>query len=114
MRHHFRAIAAQSTGDAVVRCTSVRETSAHTQPRLLPWMPVFDATGIPIGQVSEPAQADGYLLVEKGFFFTKLVYVPLDAITHCDVFGVHLSLRKDALNSREYTTPLAGAAAIAG
>lgn len=94
--------------------TSAREPNACNPLRPLPWMPVFDATGVPVGHVSEPAQAGGYLLLEKGFFFTKLVYVPFAAIIRCDAFGVHLCLRKDALNHMEYTAPLAGAAAAAG
>ena len=89
------------------------ETNAHARPRPLPWTPVLDAAGAPVGHVSEPASLNGYLLVEKGFFFTKLVYVPFAAITCSDAFGVHLCLRKDELSGAEYAAPIA-AAAIAG
>lgn len=92
----------------------VRETNMPAaRLRPLPWMPIFDIAGVPVGHVGEPAESGDYLLVEKGFFFTKLVYVPIAAIMHADALGVHLCLSKDELNGAEYATPIA-AAAIAG
>lgn len=76
-------------------------------------MPVLDVAGVPVGHVSDPAQDGSYLLVEKGFFFTRQVYVPFDTILRTDAFGVHLRLRKDELNAEAFARPVA-ASAIAG
>lgn len=81
--------------------------------RIVPWMPVLDASGTPVGHVSDPTYENGYLLVEKGFFFTKLVYVPLHAVTRTDAFGVHVGVQKEDLNDEVYAAPLASAA-VAG
>ena len=91
----------------------VHESEAQVFQRVVPWTPVLDASGNPVGHVSDPMQKNGYLLVEKGFFFTKLVYVPLHAVTRTDAFGVHLSVRKEDLNDEVYAAPFASAA-IAG
>lgn len=77
-------------------------------------MPVLDIKGNAVGHVSDPAEENDYLLVEKGFFFTRRVYVPLYAVVRTDAFGVHLSMRKEDLNDAVYTAPAPAPAAIAG
>lgn len=99
--------------DEVVLQRSVREPETHVRRQIHPWMPVLDVTGAPVGHVSDPVQEDGYLLVEKGFFFTRLVYVPLAAVARVDAFGIHLHLRKEDLDAPVFAGPVA-APAVAG
>lgn len=98
-----------------MRQSVVREPETIDRQRIVPWTPVLDAAGNAVGHVSDPAQEDGYLLVEKGFFFPRLVYVPLCAVARTDAFGIHLSVWKEELNGEIYAMPTASAtAAIAG
>ncbi len=90
-----------------------QEPETEAWQRIVPWMPVLDAAGNPVGHVSDPTHENGCLLVEKGFFFTKLIYVPLHAVARTDAFGIHLRVHKEDLNRAVYAAPLS-TAAIAG
>jgi hypothetical protein len=83
------------TGDAGIE--SRRPTRAG--------MPVLEASGARVGNVGNPTQQDGYLIVEEGWFFTKRAYIPISAMARPDVHGILLNLSKDELSDPRYTTP---------
>ena len=54
----------------------------------------------------------GYIMVQKGIFFHKDLYIPVNAVQSTDAEGnVYLSLHKDDLADERYHTPPAGGAA---
>jgi uncharacterized protein (TIGR02271 family) len=66
---------------------------------------VYDVTGEKVGSVLEYNGASAYLMVEKGWLFTKDFYVPLDLIERVDADGVYLAVSKADLNDSRYENP---------
>jgi uncharacterized protein (TIGR02271 family) len=63
---------------------------------------VFDANGDKIGTVIDHSDADQYIVVEKGSFFTKDIYIPTANITGQDAEGIHLNLAKGDFNDKKW------------
>jgi uncharacterized protein (TIGR02271 family) len=63
---------------------------------------VLDANGDDMGVVIDHSETERYLVVEKGTFFTKDLYIPYDNITTMDSQGVHLNLGKDDFNDKKW------------
>ena len=73
---------------------------------------VYDVTGEKIGTVREQNFDGAYLMVEKGWLFTKDFYVPLSLIGRTDAESVYLTISKADLNDPRYESPpVAGSAA---
>jgi uncharacterized protein (TIGR02271 family) len=76
---------------------------------------VYDTTGAKVGTLRAYNAQGGYLLVEKGWLFSKDLYIPLAAVQGTDAAGdVHLELRKDDLQGDRYAIPPAGGMTVAG
>jgi hypothetical protein len=63
---------------------------------------VYDADGEEVGYASEVST--GYLLVSKGYFFTKERYVPTSAIARIEHDRVYLNLTKADLSAERWDT----------
>ncbi len=67
---------------------------------------VYDTGGEKIGTIQAYDPEGGYLVVQKGTFFHKDLYIPTDAVQGTDADGsVHLSLHKDDLQDDRYANP---------
>ena len=66
---------------------------------------VYDAHGKWIGIVSPLNEPGSYLVVQKGRWFPKDLYLPLSSIAHADDEGLYLHLSKVDLTDRGYTLP---------
>jgi uncharacterized protein (TIGR02271 family) len=76
---------------------------------------VYDTTGAKVGTLRAYNPQGGYLLVEKGWLFSKDFYIPLAAVQGTDATGdVHLGLRKDDLQDDRYAIPPLGGPTVAG
>jgi uncharacterized protein (TIGR02271 family) len=77
---------------------------------------VYDTTGAKVGRLRAYNPQGGYLLVEKGWLFSKDLYIPLAAVQGTDAAGdVHLlGLRKDDLQDDHYATPPVGGTTAVG
>jgi hypothetical protein len=64
---------------------------------------VFGSDGEKIGDVAE-IQAD-YIVIEKGFIFTKDLFIPMSTIASQDADGIRLDLTKDEVEHRDWSTP---------
>jgi len=74
---------------------------------------VYDANGDKVGEVSDRGLQQHALIVEKGFFFPRELYVPLSAIRGRAADGIHLNLTKDAIGSHNWDVAAgAGAAGV--
>src|SRR5215213_11637007 len=75
------------------------------QVMLEPGMDVYGADGDKIGTINEVY--DNYIMAEKGFFFPKDYYIPLESIEGVDADNrVYLLVNKnDALNQGWDTVP---------
>ena len=78
-------------------------THQHLDPGTL----VYDAEGKWVGIVSLRNTPGSSLVVQKGRWLPKTVYVPVQAIDRVDDGGVSLRLRKDDLKNPCYAQPLA-------
>lgn len=67
--------------------------------------PVYDVNGDKVGEVSSIGQMRNALVVQKGFFFPKDLYIPLSAISGRKDDGVYLNLTKSDINSQEWDKP---------
>lgn len=67
--------------------------------------PVYDAHGDKIGEVTDRGLQRNALIVHKGIFFPKELYIPVSAIRGRDADGVYLSIAKDDIGSRNWDTP---------
>ncbi len=63
---------------------------------------VYDANGDKVGEVSDRGLQQNALIVEKGFFFPRELYIPLSAIRGRAADGIHLNLTKDAIGSHNW------------
>jgi hypothetical protein len=64
---------------------------------------VYGSDGEKVGDVAE-IQSD-YIVIEKGFIFTKDLYIPVATIASQDADGVRLSITKDEVENRDWSTP---------
>lgn len=78
-----------------------------TQQHLDPGTLVFDAEGKWVGIVSLHNTPGSALVVQKGRWFPKNLYLPVQAIDYVDDGGVSLRLSKDDLKNPRYVQPLA-------
>ena len=83
--------------------------------------PVYDVHGDKVGEVSSIGQMRSALVVQKGFFFPKDLFIPLSAISGRKADGVYLNLTKSDINSQEWDKPptdamtgMAGSTTMAG
>jgi uncharacterized protein (TIGR02271 family) len=66
---------------------------------------VYDVAGEKVGTVLEQSADGAYLMVEKGWLFTKDFYVPLSLVGQADADGVYLTISKADLNDSRYEYP---------
>lgn len=85
-----------------------------TQQHLDPGTLVFDAEGKWVGIVSLHNTPGPSLVVQKGRWFPKNLYLPAQAIDRVDDAGVFLWLRKDDLKNQSYArAPVEDGSALA-
>jgi hypothetical protein len=77
---------------------------------------VYDTTGAKVGTLRAYNPQGGYLLVKRGWLFSKDLYIPLAAVQGTDAAGdVHLlGLRKDDLQDDRYAIPPVMGTTVAG
>jgi uncharacterized protein (TIGR02271 family) len=76
---------------------------------------VYDTTGAKVGTLRAYNPQGGYLVVAKGWLFSKDLYIPLAAVQGTDAAGaVPLGLRKDDLQDDRYAIPSVGGPTVAG
>jgi uncharacterized protein (TIGR02271 family) len=63
---------------------------------------VYSSDGEKIGDVA--GVADNYFVIEKGFIFTKDIYVPMSAVSSADDDGINLSLTKDEVENQDWSS----------
>jgi uncharacterized protein (TIGR02271 family) len=61
---------------------------------------VYGSDGDKVGDVAEVGR--NYVLVQKGWLFTKDIYIPVSAISSADEDGVYLNIPKDQINSMDW------------
>ncbi|HZG66885.1 MAG TPA: DUF2382 domain-containing protein [Herpetosiphonaceae bacterium] len=61
---------------------------------------VYGSDGDKVGDVAEVGT--NYVLVQKGWLFTKDIYIPVSAISSADEDGVYLNIPKDQINSMDW------------
>lgn len=66
---------------------------------------VYDVNGVKVGSVGDRGLQRNALIVHKGIFFPKELYIPLSAVSGHDANGVYLNLPKDEINSHNWDTP---------
>lgn len=71
---------------------------------------VYDSNGDKVGEVSDRGLQQNALIVEKGFFFPRELYIPLSAIRGRAADGIHLNLTKDAIGSHNWDASAAAGA----
>lgn len=76
-----------------------------TQQHLDPGTLVFDAEGKWVGIVSLHNTPGSSLVVQKGRWFPKNLYLPVQDIDRVDDGGVSLRLSKDDLKNPRYAQP---------
>ena len=64
---------------------------------------VYDSAGDKLGSVVDMDSTAGYLIVQKGFFFPKDLYIPLSSVIQVDDDGVFVNLSKEQLQDDRYT-----------
>ena len=64
---------------------------------------VYGSDGEKIGDVAE-IQAD-YIVIEKGFIFTKDLFIPMTTIASQDADGIRLDMTKNEVEHRDWSTP---------
>jgi hypothetical protein len=67
--------------------------------------PVYDSDGDQVGHVSEPAVEGDHLVLRKGRFFPKHVYIPLSAVQSVDANAVYLNMTREELMHERYESP---------
>lgn len=72
--------------------------------RIMDGAPVYDMNGVKVGSVSDRGLQRNALIVHKGIFFPKDLYVPLSAVSSYDANGVYLNVAKDEINSHNWDT----------
>ena len=77
-----------------------------TDPNGLPvGADIFDNSGELVGGLDTVNIREGYLAMVKGIFFTKGIFLPMSAVDHTSLDGIHLTLGKDELGDRRFETP---------
>jgi hypothetical protein len=64
---------------------------------------VYGSDGQKVGDVAE-IQSD-YIVIEKGFIFTKDLFIPMATIASQDADGIRLDMTKDEVETRDWSTP---------
>jgi len=64
---------------------------------------VYGSDGQKIGDVAE-LQSD-YIVIEKGFIFTKDLFIPMTSIASQDADGLRLTITKDEVEHHDWSTP---------
>jgi hypothetical protein len=72
--------------------------------QIAPDQAVYDIDGIKLGTVVQYDTQTGWMMVEKGVFVPKDLYIPFSAVTNIDPREIYLSLSKDTLQ-RDYASP---------
>ena len=67
---------------------------------------VYGSDGEKIGDVA--GVSNNYFIIEKGFFFTTDIYVPMSAVSSLDEDGIRLSLTKDEIENGDYANEPTG------
>ncbi len=67
---------------------------------------VYGSDGEKIGDVA--GVSNTYFIIEKGFFFTTDIYVPMSAVSSLDEDGIRLSLTKDEIENGDYANEPTG------
>jgi uncharacterized protein (TIGR02271 family) len=67
---------------------------------------VYGSDGEKIGDVA--GVSNTYFIIEKGFFFTTDIYVPMSAVSSLDEDGIRLNLTKDEIENGDYANEPAG------
>jgi hypothetical protein len=73
--------------------------------QLPPGSDILDSSGELVGTLDASISEKGYLSVLKGVFFTKGIFLPMSAVDHVSVDGVHLNLRRDELQDSRFASP---------
>jgi uncharacterized protein (TIGR02271 family) len=79
----------------------MRDTYERTN--IQPGWDVYGSDDEHLGSVDEVR--DSYLIIQKGLFFPKDIYVPFSAVTRADENGVILDVTKSELESRDWSEP---------
>lgn len=82
--------------------------SMYNDPRrasITPGTDVYDTNGDKVGMVQQSNAEAGYLMVQKGIFFIRDLYIPTNAIERITTDGIRLNLSKDELKEDQYTAP---------
>jgi hypothetical protein len=66
---------------------------------------VYDADGKEVGRVYQYDPTTGWLVIEKGVFAPKDLFVPVTAVDYLDSKGVHLRVSKDVLTQAFVVQP---------
>jgi hypothetical protein len=77
-----------------------------TDPNGLPdGADIYDNSGKLIGGLDTANSRKGYLGMLKGIFFTKAIFLPMSAVDHTSLDGIHLILGTDELGNSRFETP---------
>ncbi len=79
--------------------------SGATGQQFIEGTPVYDARGNQIGQVGKHGSESGHLVLHKGLFFTRDMYIPLSAVKSADANAVHLNISREELTLDRYASP---------
>ncbi|MGE5334773.1 MAG: hypothetical protein ACM3N4_08755 [Nitrososphaerota archaeon] len=72
---------------------------------IMPGATVYDVNGDKVGTAQQYNPQADCLVVEKGMFFTKDIYIPASMIERSDANGIRVRLSKDELKDDRYTQP---------
>jgi hypothetical protein len=67
---------------------------------------VYDANGEKVGRVYQYVPGSDWIVVEKGVFYSKDLYIPVTAVAYLDNDGVHLQVTKDVLQEAFVVKPV--------
>ncbi len=66
---------------------------------------VLDSNGEKLGTVIDHNEPNQYLVVEKGAFFTKDLYIPYSSVTGTDDQGIRVNIAKGDFDEKEFQRP---------
>lgn len=72
---------------------------------ITPGMNVYDANGDKVGSVQEYSPQANLMVVEKGFIFTRDLFIPISAISRSSADELYLNLTKDDLKDERFAFP---------
>ncbi len=67
--------------------------------------PVYDSNGDQVGQVGKHDSESSHLVLHKGLFFPRDVYIPLGAVRSADANAVYLNMSREELMLDRYASP---------